>query len=1002
MGQKQPGAMEAPLCSLSFFAYLGCMSAPDLPLDLFDDARSGERNLRAVHELFLASGSRATLEEFSRAILTALRSSPDPDLAVANLLRFCEVTVSSASLFTDLVQHPVLLDILMRTLGNSRFFADILVREPTLFRWLTASAVLNTPLAREELQGETDRCAATFANLDRRMDALRRMFRRQLLRIGMRDVLEITDITTVTAELSLLADCTIDAVVRWTWDQVREKGEEIPDVPFAVIGLGKLGGNELNYSSDIDLLFLYGDLPPDADAERTHAFFHRFGERIVQHLSRSTGEGHLFRVDMRLRPESGSGPLARSLGSYLLYYEGRGELWERQMLIKARPVGGDRQLGEAFIRALQPFVYPRAFLEHPVESITRMKARIESTLGDATNVKLMPGGIRDIEFIVQALQLLKGGKNPGLRTGTTLTALAALEQSGILTGREARGLMKAYRFYRLLEHRLQIMQNTQTHSVPRDERGQGLLARRMGIASAAMFEQELGDHLGLVRGVFTKVLSVQAEPSAAGLEAAIDGALPEEATRRLLTDYGFRDIRQTLRNMRSLAFGSTLTGLRETDSRARSAFRQVATSLFNDLSATPDPDLTLQGITLIAAAQKFPGSFFSQLQDQRFRRFIVDTCAMSPRFARILGDHPDLLETVALDPAGPYPGDSGTLIPADDLVAFKTVQEVRAGLRYVLGFSQIEELTADIASIAESAIRRVYEGGLSGRGRAPRLAVFALGKLGSRELMIDADVDLLFVAETRTAAEQSRLEKMASVCVTGLSAISERGRLYEVDVRLRPEGRNAPLVVDRSAYRIYLEQRASLWERQSLTRLRFVCGDEELGRQVLADVRSFVFDHPLPPDWVKTTVEMRKKIESRTRTRGEAIIDFKLGAGGMVDVEFLVQMMLLQPGALPADVRGRDAFTLLRAAPPHLLTEPERTLLIDAYRLYRRLELLLRITLEERGSLLPVGAKMERLARCAGRMTPEDLTRTVASRMSAVRALFLAFAARLEQPGEML
>jgi glutamate-ammonia-ligase adenylyltransferase len=973
------------------------MSAPDLPLDLFDDARSGERNLRAVHELFLNSGSRSSLEDFSRAIHTALRSSPDPDLGIANLLRFCEVTVSPGTLFTDLVEHPVLLDILMRILGNSRFFADILVREPTLFRWLTASSFLKNRLTREDIQAEVDHCGRMFRSVERRMDALRRVFRRMTLRIGMRDILEAADITEVTAELSMLADVTIDAVVRWTWDQLREKGEEIPDIPFTVIGLGKLGGNELNYSSDIDLLFLFADVPPGTDAERIHAFFHGFGERVVQHLSRSTAEGHLFRVDMRLRPESGAGPLARSLQSYLLYYESRGELWERQMLIKARPVGGDPQLGEAFVQAIQPFVYPRAFLEHPAESITRMKARIESTLGDATNVKLMPGGIRDIEFIVQALQLLHGGKDAALRSGTTLVALSALEARGVLPTRETKGLMRAYRFYRLLEHRLQIIQNTQTHTVPRDERGRGLLARRMGIASAAMFAQELGEHLGAVRSAFTSVMSAQAEPSAAGLEAAIDGALPEEATHRTLTDYGFRDVRQALRNMRSLAFGSTLTGMRETDNRARSAFRQLATPLFNDLSSTPDPDLTLQGITLVASAQKFPGSFFSQLLDQRFRRFIVDTCAVSPRFARLLGDHPALLESVALDPAGANPDLAMGLPAADDPVAFKTIQEMRAGLRFVLGFSRIEELTADIATIAEMVIRRVYDTAVVGRGKQPRLAVFALGKLGSRELMIDADVDLLFVSESRTPAEQSKLEHVASTCVTSLSAITERGRLYEVDVRLRPEGKNAPLAVERTAYKTYLAHRASLWERQSLSRLRFLCGNEELGRQVMADVRSFVFASPLPAGWIKTIVEMRKKMESRTRTRGEAIIDFKVGAGGMVDVEFLSQMLLLQPGVIAEEARGRDVFTILRAAPSPLLTSQEQTLLLEAYGFYRRLELLLRITLEERGSLLPVEARLERLARCAGRMSPEGLKGKVTGTMSSVRALFLSVANRLDQ-----
>ena len=970
------------------------MSAPELPLDLFHDARSGERNLRSMHELFLSSGSRVSHEEFSRAMQTILQASPDPDLGLTNLLRFCEVSTSRAGLFTDLIQYPVLLDMLMRILGNSRFFADILVREPGLFRWLTASSVLQSPLTVNELAEETAHITGMFSTAERRMDALRRLFRRQLLRIGARDVLGLADLVAVTAELSLLADGVIDATVGWTREQCRSKAEGIPDLPFAVIGLGKLGGGELNYSSDIDLLFVYGDPAPDADAEAIHAFFHAFGERLVQNLSRSTAEGHLFRVDMRLRPESGAGPLARSLQSYLLYYESRGELWERQMLIKARHVGGDRTLGAAFLRSLEPFVYPRAFLEHPAEAIMRMKARIESTLGEATNIKLMPGGIRDIEFIVQALQLLHAGKNSAVRGGNTLTSLAALGEGGILPVREVRGLIRAYTFYRTIEHRLQIMQNTQTHIVPSDERERGLLARRIGLSSAAILAQEMRDHLRQVRGVFTKALQVRNESTATGLEAAIDGVLTEEATQRMLVDYGFRDVRQALRNMRSLAFGSTLTGAQESDSRARTAFRQVASLLFNDITATPDPDLTLHGVTLIGGAQRFPGSFFAQVQDARFRRFLVDTCAASPRFARVLGDHPALLESLATDPAGRdvLPG---TGLPAtEDLVTCKLYQEVRAGMRYVLGMSHFEELTAELSTIAEFVIRRVLDNHTGIPGTRHRLTVFALGKLGSRELTFDADVDLLFVGEAESAEALSTLEGIAGSVVRDLTAISDRGRLYEVDLRLRPEGRNAPLVPECSAYRTYLANRASLWERQSLTRLRWIGGDEELGRAVLRDVHAYVFDSPLPAGWVLTTVEMRKKMEARTRTRGEEIVDVKLGAGAMVDIEFLVQMLQLA-GAVPPEVYGRDVFTVLRASSAPLVTDSERESLIQAYALYRRLELHIRITLGEHGSILPVQARLDTLARCAVHTTGADLTTRLRSTMTGVRALFLEIAGRI-------
>jgi [glutamine synthetase] adenylyltransferase / [glutamine synthetase]-adenylyl-L-tyrosine phosphorylase len=967
------------------------MSAPELPLDLFHDARSGEWNLRALHELFLGSGSRTSLDDFSRAILTNLHASPDPDLALTNLLRFCEVSTSKASLFTDLVEHHVLLEMLLRVLGNSRFFADILVRDPGLFRWLTASAVLNTPLTAPELEAETAGITGMFLTAERRMDGLRRMFRRQLLRVGARDILGIADLPTVTGELSILADAVIDATVRWTMEQMRAKDPRVPALPFAVIGLGKLGGGELNYSSDIDLLFVYGDPGERDDAEAVLAFFHAFGERLVQQLTRATAEGHLFRVDMRLRPESGAGPLARSMQSYLLYYESRGELWERQMLIKARHVGGDRELGTTFIKALEPFVYPRAFLEHPAEAIVRMKARIESTLGEATNIKLIPGGIRDIEFIVQALQLLHAGKNPRLRGGNTLAALAVLGDDGKVPPREARGLAKAYVFYRTIEHRLQIMQNTQTHSLPADERERGLLARRVGLSSASILGQELRDHLRHVRSVFTKVLQAREEPVAAGLEAAIDGALTEEGTQRILLDFGFRDVRQALRNMRTLAFGSSLTGTRETDTRARTAFRQVASMLFNDIAGTPDPDLTLHGVALIGGGQRFPGTFYTQVQDQRFRRFLVETCAASPRFARALADHPDLLENVANDPAGLDP--AADLAPAGDLVTFKVYEEVRAGLRHVLGLSPYQELTAELSAIADRIIMRVWQEACVGIA-VPRLAVFALGKLGSQELTFDADVDLLCIGEAATPDDLSALEGAAMKMVQRLTAVTDRGRLYEVDMRLRPEGRSAPLVTDRGAYRTYLATRASLWERQSLTRLRFVAGDDALGQDVLADVREYVFVSPLPAAWIATTVDMRRKMESRTRTRGDAIVDIKLGPGGMVDIEFLVQMLQLA-GAVPPSVRGRDVFTVLRAADPPYVHPSERDLLLDAYSLFRKLELHTRITLNEHGSILPVQASLETLARCAARTRGPELAARVASTMSSVRARFLEITGRL-------
>jgi glutamate-ammonia-ligase adenylyltransferase len=308
-------------------------------------------------------------------------------------------------------------------------------------------------------------------------------------------------------------------------------------------------------------------------------------------------------------------------------------------------------------------------------------------------------------------------------------------------------------------------------------------------------------------------------------------------------------------------------------------------------------------------------------------------------------------------------------------------------------------MTVELSATAEFVVREVFAATVSSRPGKPQLAIFALGKLGTRELTFDADLDLLFVADTHAAEERSGLELIAAGCVKTLSAVTDRGRLYDIDVRLRPEGRNAPLVIDRSAYAAYLSQRASLWERQSLTRLRFLCGDAAVGAAVEKDVRSFVFGTPLPAGWTTDTITMRKTMESRTRTRRDEIIDIKLGPGGMVDVEFLAQMLMLQPGAVPLEGHHRSVPTILGLAHQDVLPARERDEMVEAYRLFRRLELFLRVTMEERGSVLPTGRKLDTLARCALGTTGDALQRTVRETMKRVRATLLNVADRLKSIG---
>ena len=967
------------------------MSLPEFSHVKFADTPRAERSVTALYEQLIAGGSRSTPADFLRMLAQYLPSAPDPDLALAGLLRFVEASLSRSGLFNDLMDHPVLLDMLMRVMGDSAFLTDVLVREPGLFRWLTASGVLHQPVLESELREELGRLASAFPRPERYLDAIRRLLRREVLRVGVQDLLGLADLPGITAQLSLIADAVIDAVLTTSIVQLKQKHGAIPDDPFAVIGLGKLGGGELNYSSDVDLLFVFGtDGNTPGLAPSHHEFFVEVAERVVRNLTQSTPEGHMYRVDMRLRPEAGAGALARSLQSYLLYYESRGELWERQMLLKARTVAGSHTLGTTFLNMLEPFVYPRSFMEHPAESISRIKGRIEANIGEEANVKLMPGGIRDIEFTVQALQLVHGGRNPGVRSGNTLAALAALAASSFLGKDEQRSLTEAYFFLRTVEHRLQTMHNRQVHSLPSDDQALAMLARRTGLASGTELLSTIEAHRRNVRAVFDAVMHVDGSPPALDIGELLDGVLPEASTRALLERHGFRDVRQALRDLKILSGGSGLMDAPDTDPRMRMGFKRMAGALMEEIGNTPVADLTLHALAMLASAQPSITAFHAQLSDPRYRKLLVDIAAQGPRCARALAADPSLLETIT--------GDVGTLVsPAPlslptttTLAGLKHQRELLACLRHLLGFSGFDEMTDALSDLGDFILSHIVDA----HPGPPPMAVFAAGKFGSREAGLDADMDLLFLTGTPRSRDQASAERKATRILSALTTVGTEGRLYDVDLRLRPEGRSAPLVADAERYEEYLRKRASLWERQMLTRLRFVCGDRSLGNRINDMIRAYVYASPLPPAWVSTIVDMRRKMEPRPRTRGGEIIDIKRSPGGMADIEFLTQIWMLRGHAPVAGSRKTSA--LLDAATPGLLTPSEHETCSSAYALYRRLELLLRVVQEERTSILPQDDRLDVLARCCREKDGPALTSRVLRTMREVRKIFLQVSDRLQ------
>jgi len=968
--------------------------------NIFVDESRSARNLHALHDAFIASGSYYPVDQFSQTLAKHLRTSPDPDVALNHLVRFTEATMSKASLFNDLLQYPVILEVMIRLFGHSQYFADILVRNPELFRWLTSGDVLSKPRTRASLVAEVERALQMFRRPERALDAVKRLYRREILRIGARDILGEADLLTTTGELSLLSDLLIEASCRIARQQLSDRFPKPPQSPYVIIGLGKLGGSELNYSSDIDVIFAYeheGDLRDEQGKVVTyHEYFNKFAERAVQNLSQNTAEGHLYRVDTRLRPESGAGPLARSAQSYMLYYESRGELWERQMLLKARPVAGDLTFGKKILHQLEPFVYPRSFFHHPAEEIARIKARIEASLGDEANIKLRAGGIRDIEFIVQTLQLLNGGKHPSIRSANTLTAVERLGEKGFLSPEEMEALTGAYQFLRTLEHRLQTMWNTQTHTVPSDGQTQTKVARMMGLSSADLLQTAITSHVTTVRGIFDSVLSFGPPAGDSGIASLLEGAVQGNAAAQVLKSYGFQDVHQAAKNLTFMLSGSSLTTVRDFDARGRDAFRQVAGDLFPEIAVAPSPDMTFHNLTTLVAAQKFSEQFYAQLKEPHFRKLILSICSRSPRLTKGLAKNPLLLEGLAARPDALPDIDIPSDAVSARIVERKNRAELHIAVRNLLGMSSFDAFTAEVSELADQTVQAVFVRECKKRRlKNVPLALLALGKYGTREISIDADLDLIFVVDPTSRAGQESLERLAAGLVSTLSAYYVEGKLYDVDARLRPEGKNAPLVVDASAYSNYLRSRASLWERQSLTRLRFVCGEHALGDKVLADVEAFVYETPLPQQWTDTIIGMRRKVETRSRTRTWDVLDLKLGAGGMLDVEFLAQMIQLKFGRNHPELRSKGTVGVLRIAAKGWISQEDASLFEGAYRSLREVEKLLRLTLEEKGTVLPEGTKLDLLARCYDGSSGNEMRERLVAMASRVRGRFLALGKEL-------
>jgi [glutamine synthetase] adenylyltransferase / [glutamine synthetase]-adenylyl-L-tyrosine phosphorylase len=790
-------------------------------------------------------------------------AAPDPELA---RVAFSRVGDDPAG--REALARPEITPVASRLLGFSRAAADFLVAHPDEVVALADVSARDRAALDAELAGDVDARGAG--------DGLRQFRRRATLRVAARDLADAS-LEDVVAEISAIADACLERAVR----------EAAVGARVAVIGLGKLGGSELNYASDVDLLFLHEDVERDAAG--------RIVSRLIALLAEPTTHGVAFRVDPTLRPGGRGGDLSRTLSSTLAYYESGSATWERQAMIKARAVAGDPWLGAAFVQGVAPFVFPAELEPAAIDEVRHTKVRLEEYVRqrgkELTEVKRGRGGIRDIEFAVQLLQIVHGRRDARLREPNTLRALDALADEGFVSHPDAAELADAYRFLRRLEHRLQIVRDLQTHDLPADAHARTTIARSLGLADAGALQAEYERVTALVRTIherlfYRPLLEAFAGPSGAAAEPGVDRV----ATEELLGGLGFASPHRSYEVLARLVDPRTRIG-----KVLANDFPVIAPAL----ALSADPDAALVRLERIA-------------EGVGDRHEPADALAADPGAARRLA-HLAGASSFATDLLVARPDRLLALSPQTDEGVDPQGALVAAAARSVARELTPRETGEALTSVAE----RVIEDSLRAAGPDVPFAVIGMGKLGARELNIASDLDLMFVYEGEGPAALRRAGQLGEAVLRGV-----RGAGWEPDADLRPEGRNGPLARSIASYLEYWERYAELWEFQALLRARAIAGDPDLGRRFELNADDFAYPPDgLTRDRVVEIRHMRERIErERVKPPEAAKFHFKLGIGSLADVQFAVELSLMRFGGPHPQVRSRSTLEAIdRLAEARLL-----------------------------------------------------------------------------------
>ncbi|MBI5894192.1 MAG: bifunctional [glutamate--ammonia ligase]-adenylyl-L-tyrosine phosphorylase/[glutamate--ammonia-ligase] adenylyltransferase [Deltaproteobacteria bacterium] len=952
----------------------------------FSDEEKALKNIKLL--------AQTPFKDFIPDIINYAASSPSPSDSLNNLERI-------ASSCNEEILKPLASSLkpLAYIAGASNFLSNILAKDSSNLEYLFLKNGIHIKKDIEIFSKELNEAASLLNSGENIAKALRLYREKEYLRIGARDILNLASMEETTLELSDLASSCLDAAYRFALDKLK-KDYGIPiytdidgtkkESEFTIIGMGKLGGRELNFSSDIDIIYIYSSDNGETTGKQTislHAFYVKLSEMITKLIGQVTDHGIVFRTDLDLRPEGKSGDLANSLRSAEIYYESWGETWERAAMLKARPVAGSQKLGVAFFKMLEPFIYRKYLDFTAIEEIKAMKEKIDLSLlrrnPDLVDVKLGYGGIREIEFFVQALQLINAGKDKNIREKNTLNTLRSLEECNYITSDDSNMVRESYIFLRNVEHKIQIVEARQTQAIPSNAGAIARLAMMLGFKDHELFWEQYKTITENVHEIYERLFYKPSKEIGQDIPKDIFIVLSDETEKNeaagLLKKFLFREPEAAFENIKLLKQGHLFSHIPQ---KARAALNKILPFLISRIVSCPDPDMALAHLERFVSKVGARGAFYSLLaENKNIMELLVKLFSTSAFLSRTFIEHPEIMDyLLSPDVSKPYKNmdemrkELSAMISSitdyeeklDALRRYKNTEILRIGINDIFGELDAQTVSKQITFLADVSLDSAYKIAMEelvsryGMPSDNRFAVLSLGKFGGEEITYSSDLDLLFVyggaGETSGARKISNHEFFTKLCqriITILSIITKEGFVFKVDARLRPSGSSGPLVITQEAFLKYNETKALVWERQAMIKARAAAGDIIFGNETIALLHDIIYKKQLKGEDTAELLRIRKRMELEIAKETSDRYNIKTGKGGLVDIEFAVQTLQLKH-----NVRSQNTMQGLdKLSGQGIINRNDCDTLKDAYNFYRLMENRIRIVNDRADEMIAKGSE---------------------------------------------